>query len=227
MKTNALLRYALIGVSALIFVTTILTRCTSETPAVESESPSVRAPAEVSVAVPPFADPGLALLRHPQTRERVVSFFTAEARNPDIAWAILTEADAKDIPVALAFSLAWAESRYQPRALNRNSSSVDRGLFQLNSETFPFLEVEEFYDPLINAKYGLSHLRFCLDEGGNEIVGLAMYNAGTQGVKRGTPLTTLQYVAAIIEYRADLEQRFADELVRHTPEGTLVVLLDS
>jgi len=194
---------------------------------VAAEPLLVQAPAEVSVAVPSFADPGLTLLRHPQTRERVVSFFTAEVRDPNIASAILTEADAKDVPVALAFSLAWAESRYQVRALNRNSSSVDRGLFQLNSETFPFLEVEEFYDPFVNARYGLSHLRFCLDEGGNEIVGLAMYNAGTQGVKRGTPLTTLQYVAAIIEYRDHLEQRFTNELLRPTPDGTLVVLLNS
>jgi len=89
---------------------------------------------------------------------------------------------------------------------------VDRGLFQLNSRTFAFLSEEQLYTPEINARYGLSHLRFCLDEGETELVALAMYNAGATRVRRGTPYSTLNHVAKIMEYRADLEGSFQEML---------------
>jgi hypothetical protein len=51
-------------------------------------------------------------------------------------------------------------------------------------------------------------LRFCLNEGKSELVALAMYNAGTRGVRTGTPYTTLTYVAKVLEQREHFEEQF-------------------
>ena len=213
MKTNNPLRYALWGASALILASMVFTRCTSEATVVDQPQPQEPPPVAATIVIPPSKDAGLVLFENTRTRAGVRSFFAQVTGSVDIADAILTHAAEHEIPTSLAFSLAWVESRYVRRALNRNPSSMDRGLFQLNSKTFPFLEEEQFFDPFINARYGLSHLRFCLDEGGNEIVGLAMYNAGTQGVRKGTPFTTLHFVAAVVSHRDDLERRFRAEFI--------------
>lgn len=131
------------------------------------------------------SDYGLALLRTPEYRQRVIDFYAEETSSEAIALYILEGAQANEIPLSLAFALAWMESRYNPGAVNHNSSSVDRGLFQLNSRSFPTVSVEEFFDPSLNSRLGLEYLRQCLDAGETEIVALAMYNAGRTRVSRG------------------------------------------
>ncbi len=154
-------------------------------------------------------DRGLALYRDEATRSMVESFYGKITGSPAIAGYILENADRYDIPVNLAFSLCWAESKFNPRAVNTNKSSVDRGLFQLNSRSFPHMTEKEFFDPKVNAQQGLKYLRTCLDIGGNEIVALAMYNAGRDRVsKQGAPLMTLDHISTIVEYRKMLDQNF-------------------
>ena len=104
------------------------------------------------------------------------------------------------------------ESSYRIRAVHHNPDTVDRGLFQLNSRSFPRLSEKEFFDPYINARYGLAHLRYCLGVGESEVIALAMYNAGIHGVTRGTPFSTLKHVARIVEYKGELEDRFQRRL---------------
>lgn len=159
-------------------------------------------------------DKGLALYRSPKTRPAVEWFYTNVAGNREIALAILENADKNDIPVSLAFSLAYVESRYKPSAVNRNSNyTIDRGLFQLNSSSFPKLTEAEFFDPNVSAKYGMQHLRFCMDVAGNEVTALAMYNAGMTRVKNNeTPQHTLNYVGKIENYRGRLEGMFTTEV---------------
>ena len=137
-------------------------------------------------------------------------FYTSIVGDTDIALAILEYADKNSIPLSLAFSLAYAESRYCITAVNQNKNdSIDRGLFQLNNKSFPQLQEQEFFNPYISAKYGMSHLRFCIDTAGNEIAGLAMYNAGTTKVRSNkTPQVTLNYVSNIIGYREGLDALF-------------------
>lgn len=159
-------------------------------------------------------DDGLFLYRNPTTRPVVERFYAAVTADRVVAQAILAAADANDIPLPLAFSVAWAESEYRIRAVNRNSASLDRGLFQLNSRSFPQLREEDFFNPAVNARHGLAHLRYCLQEGSNEVVALAMYNAGAQRVRRGTPYTTLHYVARALDYRRGLEDSF-QALIEH------------
>ncbi|WP_407425020.1 lytic transglycosylase domain-containing protein, partial [Treponema sp.] len=114
-----------------------------------------------------------------------------------------------------AFSLAYVESRFKATAVNSNTNhTIDRGLFQLNSASFPKLTEAEFFDPKVSAKYGMSHLRYCMDIAGNDITALAMYNAGTSRVKQNkTPQHTLNYVAKISSYRVHLESKFSTEVL--------------
>ena len=160
-------------------------------------------------------DRGLALYRQPKTRPAVEWFYTHVTSSREVALAILENADKNDIPLSLAFALAYVESRFKPDAVNKNGNyTVDRGLFQLNSATFPRLSEEIVDDVAAILKYGMSHLRFCIDVAGNDVTALAMYNAGTNRVKNNsTPRSTLNYVGKIERYRSSLDNMFSAEIL--------------
>ena len=155
-------------------------------------------------------DKSLNLYRNTLSRSAVEWFYFQITGDKDVTQAILTEADNNDIPLSLAFSLAHAESGYNVNAINKNSNTTtDRGLFQLNSNTFQNLTEADFFDPYVSAKYGMSHLRFCINTAGNEVSALAMYNAGTGRVRSNrTPQVTLNYIGKIISYQKMLEELF-------------------
>lgn len=154
-------------------------------------------------------DPSLSLYRNEGTRGLVEKFFTRVAGSERVAKSILRYSDELDLSLFLTFSVAYVESGYNPRAVNRNSSSIDRGLFQLNSRSFPHLKEMDFFDIELNTKRGLEHLRQCLEIGGNDIIALAMYNAGnTQVMVRGAPISTLEHISKYVEYRKKLESSF-------------------
>ena len=184
-------------------------------PAVETEEVSF-SPASLVLNMEEGPDIILASFRDPIQYDEVMAFFEELAGSREIAAAVLSNAAVYDIPPALAFALAWEESRYNSRAFNRNSNeTVDRGLFQLNSATFPNLGTEDFYNPGVNARYGLSHLRWCLNNAGTEVAGLAMYNAGHNRVRSsGTPKTTLDYVSRILKRQRKIEELFIAESVK-------------
>lgn len=164
---------------------------------------------QLGVEINGSEDLGLKLYRHPESREIVIDFYSRLTGMKTITGAILEYSDRYSVPLSLAFALSWIESGFSPGAVNRNSSSVDRGLFQLNSKSFPGLTEQDFYNPQVNAQIGLQYLSKCIELGGNEIVGLAMYNAGrTRVEKGGTPLMTLDYISRILDYQAYLEQEF-------------------
>ncbi|MDA3940065.1 MAG: transglycosylase SLT domain-containing protein [Spirochaetia bacterium] len=159
-------------------------------------------------------DLGLYIYRNPLTRHNIVSYLDKLTGSPKITDIILRNSSNNNIPVSLAFSLAFAESSYNPNAVNSNTSSIDRGLFQLNSKSFPNLKEIDFFDPELNAKYGLAYLAKSIERGGNEIVGLAMYNAGSGRVTgSGTPKMTLDYISKIIDYRQEIETFIMDTMV--------------
>ena len=157
------------------------------------------------------------MYRKPDAQEWVIDFFRGLCGSREIAEVILACADAFDIAPALAFALSWEESRFNPLAINRKNrdESIDRGLFQLNNRAFPRIELQSFFDPKVNAWYGMGHLRHCLNTGGSEIAALAMYNAGPGKVKTtGAPKTTLDYINRILENRRKIEGRFETRLQR-------------
>jgi soluble lytic murein transglycosylase-like protein len=149
-------------------------------------------------------------------RERVVSFFGAITNSDEIAAQVLSQASELNISPSLAFALMWEESLFNPRALNRNANnSVDRGLFQLNSASFPALAADDFFNIRVNIHYGLTHLKMCLDQAKSEVAALAMYNAGLNRVRSGgTPERTLNYVNRVLRYRQGIDRLFLTECMR-------------
>jgi hypothetical protein len=157
-------------------------------------------------------DPIQAAWRDSRRRDQVLAFFTEITGSEELSFSVLSNAEAFRIPPALAFALSWEESRFNPKAVNRanRDRTVDRGLFQLNSRSFPGLSEEQFFDAWQNTYYGMAHLRFCLDQGGSIVSGLAMYNAGTGRVTAGggAPKITLDYVSRIIDTAARIEELY-------------------
>ena len=155
----------------------------------------------------------LSSYQDPALREWVLAFFENITGARDVAAAVLSNAAEIGIPPALAFALCYEESGYNPRAINHNKNeTVDRGLFQLNSDTFPKLAVVDFYNPGVNARHGLSHLRWCLNNAGTDVAALAMYNAGHNRVRStGTPKSTLDYISRILRRQSKIEGLFLVE----------------
>jgi len=106
----------------------------------------------------------------------------------------------------LIFAQIEKESRFQVRAINENIdketglvTSVDRGLFQLNSKSYPDLDVEDFFNIELNVRYGIAHLRGELEyHGGNTRRALWTYNAGRYGISDGVPSRTITYATEIL-----------------------------
>jgi hypothetical protein len=154
------------------------------------------------------------LYRDPAHKAKVLGFFSEMTGSEAVAKAILDNSERTGVPTSLAFALAFEESRFKTKAFNDNGGSVDRGLFQLNSKTFPKLTETEFYDAETNARYGLDHLDFCLRQAGNEVAALAMYNAGQGRVSgRGTPRVTLDYIYRVLKYQENIGSLFAARVV--------------
>ncbi len=170
--------------------------------------------------------PILSLYREDLTHDYVEEFFVNLTGSEDIALPILYHANRNDLSLSLVFALTWVESRFEPTAVNRNSSSIDRGLFQLNSRSFPHLSEEDFFDPEVNASHGTDYLRYSLRHGSDEETALAVYNAGLSRVRsRRIPSSTLVYIDRIMRYRASLEYHFDRHIRAGFPmptEGTRV-----
>ena len=159
-------------------------------------------------------DIGLQLYRNENSQQSVIWFYNQITKDEQITTAILENANRNDIPLSLAFALAYTESGYNPTVEHSNyNKSVDRGLYQLNNRSFPDLDEQDFFDPYVSAAYGLSHLRWCMKVAGNDVSALAMYNAGSSKVKNGkTPQATLNYVSKILNYRDGLDTIFYSQV---------------
>ena len=153
---------------------------------------------------------------NPVFQHAVVNFFRELTGSFEVASVVLSNAVTYNIDPALAFALCYEESGYNPRAVNRNQNdTVDRGLFQLNNASFPKLAADDFFNPGVSARYGLSHLRWCLNTMGTEVAALAMYNAGHNRVFTvGTPKSTLDYISRILKRQRKIEDLFAAEYPR-------------
>ncbi|MDR1177809.1 MAG: lytic transglycosylase domain-containing protein [Spirochaetaceae bacterium] len=184
-----------------------------------TEIPEPLSPGEYRAAVLASVqqnDAVLELYGNEPFREKVVAFFGSITGSQEIAGQVLSQAWALNISPSLVFALIWEESLFNPRAMNRNTNnSIDRGLFQLNSASFPSLTPEDFFNITVNIRYGLAHLKMCLDQGRSEVAALAMYNAGLNRVRSGgTPERTLNYINRILGYRQGIEKLFLSECMR-------------
>ncbi len=166
-------------------------------------------------------DPSLALYREEVTRRAVLEFFSGVTGDPVMAATIAHHAHQHDIPLTLAFTVAFIESSFRTNVVNFNERSIDRGLFQLNNRTFPHLSEEDFFHLDTNTRYAMRHLRYTLDRaGGDYRIAIAIYNAGEGRVLAGlTPPSTQLYVQRASAYRAQLLQNFRSYIQRHFPPG--------
>lgn len=165
-------------------------------------------------------NPMLALYREDVTHDAVVEFFVDLTGSVSTALPILYHADRIGISLSLVFSLAWVESRYRPDAINENATSIDRGLFQLNSRTFTTLTEDDFFHPDINTQHGIEFLAWCLEHTTSEMQAVAVYNAGLTRVRAGqTPASTLIHVERIRTFRAQLIRRFEAFILNEFPSS--------
>lgn len=159
------------------------------------------------------SSPALQLYRNAHTRDAVIDFFISLIGSEEIALPVLYHANKYDISFLLVFSLMYTESRFLPDAVNVNSSSIDRGIFQLNSKSFPHLREEDFFNPGLNAGYAMSYLRWCMTHSSSQKEAIAMYNAGYGNIKSGfIPDSTKAYVQKIYTYRENLRKEFQQYL---------------
>ncbi len=151
--------------------------------------------------------------RNPSAEDKDrLEYYSLITGDRNLAELIIRESELNNVDPALAFALAFTESRFDIKAVNHNSNSIDRGVFQLNSRSFPELTESQFFDPEINVPLGVAYLRYCLDTGVNEVTALAMYNAGPNRVKSSrTPMMTLKYVDRVLSYRDELAQGIIPE----------------
>jgi len=149
----------------------------------------------------------------PKYQGLVQDFFTQQTGSAKVSKYILRESERHQLPVSLTFALAWVESRFDPRAVNYNKYSIDRGVFQLNDRSFPNLRESQFFDPEENIVHGIAYLKYCLEQGENYVTALAMYNAGPRRVnEQGAPRMTLEHINKILNYREKLQQEFEASL---------------
>jgi hypothetical protein len=146
---------------------------------------------------------------------KVVNLLNVETGDRLVTTTILDKALDYEVPVALAFALAWSESRYSPNAINgiyNSNGSKDWGLFQLNDNFLDWTE-DEYFNVEKNADMAMSILSNILEKE-NEVKAIAIYNTGATGVKRGISYTTLTHIDNIINYRDKLLVKINEVMVK-------------
>lgn len=83
----------------------------------------------------------------------------------------------------LLFAYAKTESSFNPNAVNRNKSSIDRGIMQINSTWLPELSKfnisqEHLFDSCVSIYVGSWIIRQNINRYGSNYYGLVAYNVG-------------------------------------------------
>jgi soluble lytic murein transglycosylase-like protein len=136
------------------------------------------------------------------SEKKEIKFYLNLTKNIDIALNIFKYSRVYNVEPDLMLAIMKIESRYRANTVNFNyNKSIDRGLFQLNSNSFPYLKEEDFFDTGTNIDNGTKYLRWCLDQTDNNLVkSLAIYNAGIgnlAGNKIGK--NTLEYIQKVLD----------------------------
>lgn len=153
------------------------------------------------------SDVVLTMYRDERLKPLVVGYFSKLTESRSIAETVLEICSEKDIPPTLAFAIAWNESHFNPKAINYNRSSVDRGLFQLNSRTFAELGREAMYDPRTNSHHALDYLKEGLDRTGDVEKALCFYNSGMIEAKgQRVPRSSKVYAKSVLSDRDCLDK---------------------
>lgn len=141
----------------------------------------------------------------------ILHYYTELIEDEKIAELAIRYSQENHIETSLLVALMKTESNFNPQAMNYNyNGSIDRGICQLNSRTFPHFKKADFYNAETNIKTASQFLRWCLDNSENNVVrALAYYNAGYGNVSNeNVGEITLNYIQKITTYK----KSYDDEL---------------
>jgi hypothetical protein len=128
------------------------------------------------------------------------------------------------VDIDILFALMWKESMFLPTAVNRNATSIDRGLFQLNSNVYYAYPAEQFFDIEWNIRTGVRHYAIELQVAhGDHRIALHAYNAG-RSRRYSPPPTTRAYATEILN-RASKYQEERELLIAFRPIQKLVTVI--
>lgn len=144
--------------------------------------------------------------------DQVIEFYSQFTNDYHISRYILINSLENNIPVNLGFSIAWVESRFNPRAINSSNQngSRDYGLFQLNSRYHSYT-IDEYFNPHVNSYRGTQYFgELLVMANHNFINAIYAYNAGPTRVliDGEVPDRTIRYAQYILEYEDTLNQHF-------------------
>jgi soluble lytic murein transglycosylase-like protein len=149
----------------------------------------------------------LALYRDDHIRPLVVEYYSQLTQDRSVALAVLETCDELDVDPSLAFAMAWNESHFDPKAVSYNPTTIDRGLFQLNSRTFSKLNRKTVFDPKANAYHGLSYFKMAFSRLKSETKALGYYNSGIGLLTdRPLPQSTQDYIKRVLADRDRMDK---------------------
>lgn len=153
----------------------------------------------------------------PHKRELLLDHFDAYTGQRIISETIFEKSLNWDVPVALAFGLAWSESRFNTEAINgtHNSNGTrDWGLFQLNDAYRPEWTREDFFDVHKNTEAAMEHFALMLRQFDYKpVLAIAAYNGGAIGIRDGIGFTTLNHISNVIDMKRQLEAEINELMV--------------
>jgi soluble lytic murein transglycosylase-like protein len=127
---------------------------------------------------------------------------------------------------SIFFAIMITESNVNPWAFHKNKYSIDRGLFQLNSLSYPYLTKDDFYDVSKNIHYGVAHYLNDLEGAdGDERLALYSYNAGSSR-KLNPPEAAIDYAEKILELRrsyVEAQKEYVQNTVEHQIDKYIIV----
>lgn len=150
----------------------------------------------------------------------IIHFYNQFTRNDSVSRSIIEESLRNNVPIHISFSVAFTESRFNPRAINTSNSnnSRDYGLFQLNNR-YHHLPHDEYFNVSSNTRMGIEYLRDMIEYSNNDvIIAIKAYNAGpTRVFSRGDiPESTYEYAEKILSYEDMLNVVFNEWISENT-----------
>ncbi|MBN2545113.1 MAG: lytic transglycosylase domain-containing protein [Spirochaetes bacterium] len=146
------------------------------------------------------------------TNDLKFNFYYSIIGDYEITKHTIKYSEMNDIDTSLLFAIMKVESEFNRNAVGINTNgSIDRGLCQLNDQTFTHIQPDEFFDPEINIQNGAKFLKWCLIKSNNNLVkALAYYNAGIGSVSRKkVGEHTLNYINSVISEKKNIDNEFS------------------
>lgn len=153
-------------------------------------------------------------LENNKNPKEIFDFYNRIIRNEEVTFYLIHYAFHYDIPLHLFMALSWAESRFNPRVINRNkNNSYDYGVMQLNSNTFGHVITEFGRGYIFSIKNNIDLSGFYFRDRYNFLnawpLAIMAYNCGIRRVKNGhIPESTVYYMSRILEKEREFDRLF-------------------